>query len=122
MRSIYKINESEINNTQIDNAQDVDVVIPKFKLIEYSDNCSKTSGSLWQYYRDEPMLTDASTLDDFPGNSASFKCKEKITDSTENDVTKAVKIMVPLKYLSNFWRTLEIPIINYEINLILTLF
>ena len=44
----------EINNTQIDNAKDIDIVIPMHNLMEYSDNYAKTSGSLWQYYRDEP--------------------------------------------------------------------
>ena len=56
---------SEINNTQIDNAKDIDVVMPMHNLIEYSDNYSKTSGSLWQYYRDEPALTDAGTIKKF---------------------------------------------------------
>ena len=45
---------SEINNTQVDNAKDTDIVMPMYYLIEYSDNYAKTSGSLWQYYRDEP--------------------------------------------------------------------
>ena len=44
----------KINNTQIDNAKNLDVVIPMYNLIEYSDNYSKPSGSLWEYYRDEP--------------------------------------------------------------------
>ena len=57
---------------------------------------------------------------DFPGNSASFKFKQKLTGSTGYDGTKAVQIMAPLKYLSNFWRTLEMPLIYCEINLILT--
>ena len=47
---------SEKNNTQIDNAKDIDIVMPMHNLIEYSDNSSKTSGSLWQYYKDEPFL------------------------------------------------------------------
>ena len=59
---------SEINNTQIDNAKDINVVMPMYNLIEYNDNYSKTSRSLQQYYRDEPALTDADTLDNFPGN------------------------------------------------------
>ena len=84
------------------------------------DNYSKTSESLWQYYRDKPTSTDAGALANFPGNNASFKFKQKITSSTRDDNTKVVKIMVPLKYLSNSWRTLEIPLINCEINLILT--
>ena len=67
---------SEINNTQVDNAKDIDVVMPMYNLIEYSDNYSKTSGSLWQYYRDEPNnnVTDCE----------SFKSKIKITGKTPN--------------------------------------
>ena len=104
---------SEINNTQIDNEKDTDTVMPMYNLIEYSDNYAKTSGSLWQYYRDEPNENLA--------NSESFKSKIKTTEKTPaagNE--KDVEIMVPLKYLSNVWRTLEMPLINYEINLILT--
>ena len=63
-------------------------------------------------------MNDDSTLVNFPGNSASFKFKQKITHSTGNDGTKAVQIMVPFKHLINFWRTLEMPFINCEINLI----
>ena len=105
--------KSEINNTQIDNAKGVDIVMPMYKLIEYSNNYAKTSGSLWQYYRDEPNVNLA--------NSESIKSKIKITGKTPaagNE--KGVEIMVPLKYLINFWRTLEIPLINCEVTLILT--
>ena len=56
---------SKINNTQIDNAKDNDVVMPMYILIEYSDNYSKASGRLWQYYRDKPALTNAGNLDNF---------------------------------------------------------
>ena len=94
-----------INNTDIDNAQDIDIVMPMYNLIEYSDNYSKTSGSLWQYYKDEP--------NDNLANSESFKSKVKITGSTPaGGSTKDVKIIVLLKYLSNFWRTLEMLLIN----------
>ena len=105
---------SRINNTDIYNAQDIDIVIPMYNLTEYSDNYSKTSGSLWQYYKDAPNdnLTD----------SESFKSKVKVTGKTPNNGnTKDVEIIVPLKYLSNFSRTLEMPLINCEVNLILTL-
>ena len=78
--------------------------------IEYSNNYSKTSRSLCQCYRNEPSLTNAGALDNFPGNSALFKFKQSIAGSTGDDGTKAVQIMVPLKYLSNFWKTLEIPL------------
>ena len=104
---------SEINNTQVDNAKDIDIVMPMYNLIEYSDNYAKTSGNLWQYFRDEP--------DDDLEDSESFKSKIKITGKTPNNGNeKDVEIMVPLKYLSNFWRTLDIHLINCEVNLILT--
>ena len=104
---------SEVNNTQTDNSKDIDIVIPMYSLIEYSDNYAKTSGSLWQYFRDEPD----GNLED----SESFKSKIKITEKAPNNGNvKDVEIIVPLKYLSNFWRTLEIPLINCEVNLIST--
>ena len=104
----------EINNTQVDKAKDIDIVMPMYNLIEYSDNYAKTTGRLWQYFRDEP--------DDNLEDSESFKPKIKITGKTpDDDNEKDVEIMVPLKYLSNFWRTLEMPLINSsEVNLILT--
>ena len=75
-------------------------------LTEYSDNCSEILESLWQYHKDEPALTDAGTLDDFPGKSTLFQSKQKITGSTGNYGTKAVQIMVPSRYLCRFWREL----------------
>ena len=95
----------------------------KYDLIEYSNNYSKTSGSFCQYYRDEPFSSNNGAIAHFPGdnnNSASFKCKTEITSRIGNNGTKDVKIMVPLIYLNIFWRTLEMPLINCEINLILT--
>ena len=84
-----------------------------YNLIEYSDNYVKTTGSLWQYFRDEP--------NDNLADSELFKSKMKITGKTPNNGNeKDVEIMVPLKYLSNFWRTLEMPLVNCEVNLILT--
>ena len=81
--------------------------------MEYSHNYSKTSRSLWQYHKYEP--------NDNLAYSESFKSKVKITGNTPADGnTKDVEIIVPLKYLSNFWRTLEMPLINCEANLILT--
>ena len=87
--------------------------MPMYNLIQYSNNYSKTSGTLWQLYRDERNnnLTD----------SESLKFKIKIIRNTPNDFNKKnVEIIVPLKYLSNFWRTIEMPLINCEVNLILT--
>ena len=96
---------SEINNTQIDNAKDIDIVMPMYHLIEYSDNYAKTTGSSWQYCKDIPALNANGEITHFTeGNPTdSFNFKVKITGRTENDGTKDVKIMVPLKYLSNSW-------------------
>ena len=95
---------SEINNIKVDNAKDIDLVMPMYNLIEYSNNYVKTSGSLWQYYRDEP--------NDNLADSESFKSKIKITaKAPAGGNEKDVEIMVPLKYFSNFWRTLEMPLI-----------
>ena len=113
---------SEINNTQIDNAKDIDIVMPMCNLIEHSDNHAKTTGSLWQYCKDIPALNANDEIIAFNINNTtdSFNFKVKITGQTEDNGTKDVEIMVPLKYLSNFWRTLEMPLINCEVNLILT--
>ena len=71
---------SEINNTQIDNAEYLDVVMPFHNLIEHCDNYSKTSGSLWQYYRDEPH--------DNIADSEPFQFKIKITEKTPDSDNK----------------------------------
>ena len=86
--------------SRIENAHGIDIVMPMYNLIEYSDNYSKTSGSLWQYYKNDP--------NDNLANSKSFKSKVKIKGKTpKNGNTKDVEIIVPLKYLSSFWRTLK---------------
>ena len=87
--------------------------MPMFNLIEYSDNYSKTSGSVWQYYRDEP--------NDKITESESFKSKIRITgNSPNNDNKENVETAVPLKSLSNFLRILEMSLIDCKIDLILT--
>ena len=114
---------SKINNTQIDNAEYIDIVMPMYNLIEYSDNYSKTSGSLWQYCKDIPAVNNDDNFVNFNAANAtdSFNFKAKVTGQTNNNGRiDNVEIMVPLKYLSNFWRTLEMTLINCEINLILT--
>ena len=96
--------------------------MPMCNLIEYSDNYSKTSGSLWQYCKDIPAVNNNGNIVDFNGANAtdSFNFKAKITSQTkDNGRIKKVDIMVPLKYRSNFWRALEMPLINCEVNLIL---
>ena len=108
---------SKINNTQADNAKDLNVVMPMYILIEYIDKYLKTSESLWWYYRDMPGEAKNAAITD----SESFKSKVKVTGITHADVNrKNVETAVPLKYFSNFWRTLEMPLTNCEIKLILT--
>ena len=106
---------SRINCVQIDNAEDLDVVMSMCNLIEYDKNYRKTTGSLWNYYRGKPSNPLSS-------NSKSFTYKNNITGKTpdNNDVLEDIKVVVPLKYLSNFWRTLNILLINCEIKLILS--
>ena len=82
-------------------------------LVEYSKNYSKTSGTLWNYTRDIPV--DAMT------NSESFKYEINTTEKTANDGNREeAEFSVPLKYLSNFWKTLDMPLINCGVSLTLT--
>ena len=78
--------------------------MPIYNLIEYGDNYWKTSGGLWQYYKDEPFININGIINDVSDDcdSASLKSKQKITGQIGSDGTKDVQIMVPLKYLSNF--------------------
>ena len=112
---------TRISNTQVDEAHDIDVVMPMYNLIECSGNYSKRSGILWQYWRDEPVVDANDDIIDFNAANAtkSFNLKAKITDQRGNSGTKIVEIMVPLKYLSNFLRDLEAPLINCNSNLYL---
>ena len=100
---------SKINNTQIDNAEYIDIVMPVYNLIEYSDNCLKTSRSLWQYCKEIPAVYNNGAVVDFnvANTTDSFNFNTKITGQTNNNRIINVEIMIPLKYLSNFWRTLK---------------
>ena len=77
---------SKINNTQVDNAEYIDIVMPMYNLIEYSDNYSKTSGSLWQYCKEIPAVNNNGNIVDFTATNTtdSFKFKTKITGQTNN--------------------------------------
>ena len=135
---------SKINGVLIKNAEDLDVVMPMYNLLEYSKNYSKTSDSLWNHYRDE--LTNERNDNNGPNknviNSKSFRYKTSITGSTYNVPrrindeddnpannpdyvankrdTKEVEVAVPLKQLRNFWNSLNIPLVNCEVSLALS--
>ena len=91
------------------------ITMPMYNLIEYSDNYSDNSGSLWDFKRDE-IDKNANVTND--NNASSFKYKASFIGNTDtNGTKKGVKRAVPLKYLSNFWRSLEMPLINCKIQL-----
>ena len=102
----------EINETFIDEADFINITMPMYNLIEYSDNYSDTSGSLWQFKRDEiegnvDLTVNANHI---PNNLSSYKYKSSLITNRNG-----IKIAVPLKYLSNFRRSLEIPLINCQV-------
>ena len=114
---------TRINGELIEDADDLDIVISTYNLLEYSKNYRKTIGSLYNYYRDE--LSDDADDNNFDNikvaNSNTIKYKNKIIGNTYNvnagaqgyDVNKngkqEVELAIPLKYLGNFWRALNIP-------------
>ena len=110
-----------LDDGHVDDGHDINIVMSMCNLIEYSDKSSKTSDILWQYCRDEPAVnaTHGNIIDCNAYNTTTglFKIKEKLTGQTGNNGTKNVEVIVSLKYLSNFWITLEMPLINCEINI-----
>ena len=122
---------TKINNELTEDAEDLDVVLPMYNLLEYSKNYRKTIGSFYNYYRDE--LTDDDDNDNFGNikvvNSSTCKYENKIIGNTCNaaaavagydankEGTQAIELAIPLKYLGNFWRALNIPLISCEVSL-----
>ena len=111
----FKDCRTEINDTFVDYADFINIPMPMYNLIEYSDNYSDTSGSLWNFKRDE-IINNADVTND--NNASSFKYKANLIGNTEyNGRKNGVKIAVPLRYLSNFWKSIEMPLINCKIEL-----
>ena len=112
----------EINDEHVDTAENLDITMPMYNLIEYSDNYQDSSATLYQYKRDEPP--EANVINDLTTDtSSSFKYKVKLLGNPVLDgniAKRSVKVVVPLKYLSNFFRSPEIPLINCKIKLNLT--
>ena len=111
----------EINDEHVDTAENLDIVMPMYNLIEYSDNYQDSSAALYQHKRDQPPYDIDNNLT--VNNSSSFKYKVKLLGNpvvNNNVATLNVKIVVPLKYLSSFFRSLEMPLINCKIKLNLT--
>ena len=114
----------KINGQLVENAEDLNIVMPMYNLLGYSKNYEKTSGSLFNYYRDEPkehtIGAGSNAINISIRNAKSFDYKTEITGCLDagEDEKEDVKIAIPLKYLGNFWRRLDIPLINCEITLI----
>ena len=110
---------TRINGELIEDADDLDIVMRMYNLLEYCKNYRKTIGSLYNHYRDE--LSDDADDNQFNNikvvNSNTFKYKNKIIDNTNNQGTKDIELAIPLKYLGNFWRALNIPLISCEVSL-----
>ena len=111
----------EINDEHVDTAENLDIVMPIYNLIEYSDNYQDSSATLYQYKRDEPPDALANNLT--RDNSNSFKYKVELLGDpvhTGGIARKNIKVVAPLKYLCNFFRSLEMPLVNCKIKLNLT--
>ena len=109
----------KINDEHVDTAENLDIVMSMYNLIEYSDNYQDSSATLYQYKRDEEPEADA-IADLTANNSSSFKYKISLLADRNvvyGIVKLNVKVVVPLKYLSNFLRSLEIRLINCKIKL-----
>ena len=112
----------EINDEHVDTAENLDLTMSMYNLIEYSDNYQDSSVTLYQYKRDEPPEDDA-VADLKADNSSSLKYEISLLGNpvVANNIARInVKVVVPLKYLSNFFRSLEMPLINCKIKLNLT--
>ena len=109
----------EINDEHVDTAENLDITMPMYNLIEYSDNYQDSSATLYQYKRDEPP--EANAINDLTTDtSSSFKYKVSLLGNpvlAGNITKRSVKVVVPLKYLSNFVRSLEMPLVNCKIKL-----
>ena len=111
----------EINDEHVDTAENLDITIPFYNLIEYSNNYQDSSASLYQYKRDEPP--EDNTINDLATDaSSSFKHKVSLLGSpvVANNIARINVNVVPLKYLSNIFRSLEMSLINCKIKLNLT--
>ena len=112
----------EINDEHVDTAENLDIVMPMYNLIEYSDNYQDSSATFYQYKQDEPPEANLAA-DLAADNSSSFKYKVNLLGDPEHDAATniaklSIEVVVPLKYLSNFFRSLEMPLINCKMCII----
>ena len=124
---------TRINGELIEDADDLDVVMPMYNLLEYSENFRKSIGSLYNYYRDKLTNDNILANNAFDNirvvTSNTFNYKSKITGNTHNVAagaaghdankvgTQEIELAIPLKYLGNFWRALNMSLISCEVSL-----
>ena len=114
----FRLCTSHINDEYLENAENSDVVMPMYNLIEYSDNYEDSTGSLYQFKKDEITTGDANANTGANNvESKPFDYRAKIVGNVIAGRAHTAKLVIPLKYLSNFFRSLEIPLINCKINL-----
>ena len=105
-----------IDDEHVEKAEDLDIVMPMYNLLVYSDKYQDSTGSLYHFKRDEPPDDNADVAND----TTSLVYKSKLISGTDDDNVNNVKLVVPLKYVSNFSRSLEMPLVNCKIDLELT--
>ena len=110
-----------INGEHVGTAENLDIIMPIYNLLEYSVNYADSSGSLYQFKRDEQNMNNENIADVTTADSSSFKYKSNILGNLAADVANGklenAKLAVPLKYLGNFFRSLKIPLINCKLHL-----
>ena len=115
-RAPFRTSDITINDEHVEKAEDLDIVMPIYNLLEYSDNYQNSTGSLYQFKRDESPDDNA----DVANNTTSLVYKSKLITRTDDNNVNNVKLVVPLKYVSSFFRSLEMPLVNCKIDLELT--
>ena len=112
----FRTCDMTINDEHIEKEEDLNIVMPTYNLLEYSDNYQDPTGSLYQFKRDEPPDDNANVAN----NTTSLVYKSKLISGTDDNNVNNVKLVVPLKYISNFFRSLEMLLVNCKIDLELT--
>ena len=114
--ALFRTCDVTINDEYVEKAEDLDIVMPMYNLLEYSDNYQNLAGNLCQFKRDEPPNNNANVVND----TTSLVYESKLIKGTDNNNVNNAKLVVPLKYVSKFSRSLEMPSVNCKIDLELT--
>ena len=109
----FRTSDVTINNEHVEKAEDLDIVMPTYNLLEYSDNYQDSTGSLYQFKRDEPPDNNANVAND----TTSLVYKSKLISGPDDNNVNNVKLVVSLKYVSSFFRSLEMPLVNCKMDM-----